>query len=852
MAEPPVRPDVRLVPAALAAWAAAWWATGSSGPGPVRAAAGAALLIAVTTAAWVLLHRGRSAPAAPATVLVAAVVAVVLAAAAAALADRDAGRWPAWVGERVVARLAGTLATDPQRLAGTFPGAGDRYVATVDVESVQARGEVQRVSLPVVVLAPASWRELSAGQRVALSGRLAPAEPGDEAAAMVFALGPPLRVSEGSWPWRVADRVREALRQACVGLPPDAGGLLPSLVDGDASGLPDSLRADLRTAGLTHLTAVSGANLTIVAESVLWIAAALRVPRAVRVSLLVVTLAGFVVLARPSPSVLRAAGMGGVAILAAALSRRPRGVPALATAAVVLLAIDPWLCRSAGFALSAVATAALLTLAPAWVDGLSRRMPRPVAVALAAPAAAQMACGPLLVLLQPAVSTMAVPANLLAEPVVAPTTVIGVGVAALGTVLPTAAHLGALVGALGTWWISTVAHSAAAMPLAAVPWPAGVAGSGLLAGLEAAVVVLTLPGARAWFAGPGRLMLRYRGTAVPGRRMTPAGRQPGGGDRGRGAPTVSRRGVLGGLAGALAGGVAIWVAAGRSGPLGRDGAVRDWSVVMCDVGQGDATVLRCGEDRAVLVDAGPDPELVDASLRRLGVRHLDLVVLTHFHADHVGGLAGVLRGRAVRSILVSPLAEPAENAADVLRLAAAARIPVNTARPQLRGLVSDGGWSVAWRLLTPYGLLVPPAPPESDESDVINESSVAVVAGVRGPDGAVRVVLLGDLETQGQRALAERLANGADVLGGPVDVVKVAHHGSAKQHEALYRAIDARVGLIGVGAGNDYGHPAPAALALLRRAGVAVLRTDILGDLAVAATPGGGLRLATSRGRPAA
>jgi competence protein ComEC len=268
---------------------------------------------------------------------------------------------------------------------------------------------------------------------------------------------------------------------------------------------------------------------------------------------------------------------------------------------------------------------------------------------------------------------------------------------------------------------------------------------------------------------------------------------------------------------------------------------------MCDVGQGDATVLRSGHDRAVLVDAGPDPGLVDACLRRLGVRHLDLVLLTHFHADHVGGLAGALSGRLAHKILVSPLAEPAENVAAVLRLAATVSVPVETALPRQQGVCAADGWSVGWRVLTPSGPLTPPAPPETDQSDVINESSVAVAADVRGPSGDVRAVLLGDLETEGQRVLADRLAAGADALGGPVDVVKVAHHGSAKQHERLYRQIDARVGLIGVGAGNDYGHPSPSALALLRRAGVAILRTDTSGDLAIAGTPAGGLRVATTR-----
>ncbi|HYJ74623.1 MAG TPA: ComEC/Rec2 family competence protein [Kineosporiaceae bacterium] len=820
--------DLRLLPAAVSAWAAAFWATGAP-VGLVAVLAVVATLAAlgcgVAAARRGLLGRSLPARTLGAVALAAAAVAVVLASTAGALAARSAGTWPRWVEERAVTRLEGTATSDARRLPEGGRGQGDRYVVDVDVDAAQARGSRQELELPVVVLASASWRTVSAGQGVTWTGRLGTADAGDAAAAVVTALGPPV-VVPGSWSWRVADRVRAALRDACVGLPEDAGGLLPSLVDGDGSRLPETLRADLTTAGLTHLTAVSGANLSIIAESALWVAGAIGAPRRLRVVLLLLTLAGFVVLARPSPSVLRAAAMGGVGVTAAALSRRGRAVPALAAAAVALLGFDPYLARSAGFALSVVATGGLLLLAPVWAEGLGRWLPRPLALAVAAPAAAQVACGPVLVLLQPAVSLVAVPANLLAEPVVAPATVLGVVAAVVGTVALPAAHLVAVVAALGTGWIAGVAHHAASLPLASVPWPAGVGGAVLLAALEAVVVVLTVPALRAalpWMSGA-----RVRSAAAPG-------------------PSPSRRRFLLGAAGAVAGLAGLAAAGVRPPRLPSGGVPDDWSVAMADVGQGDATLLRTGTAHAVLVDTGPDPDLVDAALRRFGVRHLDLVVLTHFHADHVGGLAGALAGRTVGAILVSPLEEPPANAAEVRRVAAAAGVPVVAATPARAGLAGRDGWRVAWRVLAPFGAAVPLTAPETDDSDVVNEASVAVVAELTGPVGSARAVLLGDLESQGQRALAERLAAGLDGLGGPVDVVKVAHHGSAKQHESLYRAIDARVALIGVGAGNDYGHPAPSALALLRRAGLTVLRTDNSGDLAVAARPDGGLRLATSR-----
>ena len=368
----------------------------------MQVAAGIALVSALGCTAGAVVAdrraRRRLVAVAASAALVAAAAAAVLAGTAGALARRQAAPWPGWVSDRAVARFEGRIADDAHRVAGgptgLRRGGQDRYAVRVDVDAVTARGSRLVAGLPVLVLAPPSWAGLTAGQAVTFSGRLAPTEPGDEAAALVSVAAGPLAVSPGGWPWRASDVVRAALRRACAGLPADAGGLLPSLVDGDTSALPPLLQGDLRAAGLTHLTAVSGANLTVVAETVLWTAGTLRAPRAVRLPLMVATLAGFVVLARPSPSVLRAAGMGAVGILAAAGSRPGRGVPALAAAATVLLVVDPWLARSAGFALSAVATAALLLLAPVWARELARALPRPLALAIAAPAAAQVACGP--------------------------------------------------------------------------------------------------------------------------------------------------------------------------------------------------------------------------------------------------------------------------------------------------------------------------------------------------------------------------------------------------------------------------------------------------------------------------
>jgi competence protein ComEC len=452
-----------------------------------------------------------------------------------------------------------------------------------------------------------------------------------------------------------------------------------------------------------------------------------------------------------------------------------------------------------------------------------------LAAALAVPAAAQAACGPLVILLQPSVSTVAVPANLLAEPAVAPATVAGVVAALLGPVWPAAAHLAAWCGSLATGWVALVAHRAAQAPGAALPWPAGLPGALLLAVLTAALVGLSL-----WPSE--RSGARAAKAVAPG-------------------PAVGRIGRLVRVVACLL--VALlagWVLGPRV-PLPVPRAhwpPSGWLVVQCDVGQGDAMVLRSGPDRAVLVDAGPLPEPIDGCLHRLGVRHLDLVMLTHDHADHVLGLPGALHGRSVAAVMVSPLDEPAENYRLVRGWAAAAGAPVLPGAAGLAGVAGQSPWQVDWRVLAAD---VPAAAvgagstgvrdrgPEGEDGTRVNESSLVSAWQVSGPDGVIRVVELGDLEVSGQQRLAAHLADGETVLDGPVDAVKVAHHGSAKQDPALYRLLAPSVAVIGVGADNDYGHPAPSALSMLRAQGPVVFRTDRSGDIAVLPTVGSALRV---------
>jgi competence protein ComEC len=515
---------------------------------------------------------------------------------------------------------------------------------------------------------------------------------------------------------------------------------------------------------MTHLLAVSGANVAIVLAAVLLLARWCRAGPGLAAVLCAVALVGFVILVRPSPSVLRAAAMGGLALLALALGRSRAAVPALAATVIVLVLVDPALAGDAGFALSVFATAGLLLLAPGWRDALRRRgVPAGLAEALAVPAAAQVACAPVIAGISATVSVVAVPANLLAEPAVPPATILGVVAALLSPVWPDGA---AFVAWLGSWparWLVAVGRAGAHAPDGVLAWPGGTGGALLLAVL---LLVALWAARRPWVrVVAGVCAVAAALGAVPVRLAAP------------GWPP----------SGALA--------------------------VVCDVGQGDALALPVGAGRAVVVDAGPDPAAADRCLHDLGVHDVPLLVVSHFHADHVGGIAGVFRGRPVGEVVTSPLPEPVEGRNRVLAAAGAAGTPVVV--PQV-----GWTWSAGPLRLT---LLGPARPITGSTSDPNNNSLV-----VRAETGGQRLLLAGDAMVEEQAELVA--GEGADALR--VDILKVAHHGSAFQDVAFLAAVHPTVALVSVGAGNPYGHPNLAMLDRLRREGATVLRTDVDGDLA--------------------
>lgn len=268
----------------------------------------------------------------------------------------------------------------------------------------------------------------------------------------------------------------------------DAPELVIGVVLGDDTGLEAATTKNMRAANLTHLTAVSGEHVALVLAATLILCGPLPVRLKTLIGLF--TLVGLVLLVQPSGSVLRAAAMGAVQLLGLSAGRQASALPAWAAGAIVLLLIDPWQAHDWGFALSIAATGALIMLAPGIERQLGRVMPRVFAQLAAIPLAAQFACAPLLIALNPHISMWGVVANMLAAPVVAVVTYTGLAATALGALLPSLAQLLVLPALWGCAWLECIAHFFAHLPGAQVNWPGKLSGVCSLAALNTGIWLL--------------------------------------------------------------------------------------------------------------------------------------------------------------------------------------------------------------------------------------------------------------------------------------------------------------------------------------------------------------------------
>jgi len=629
-----------------------------------------------------------------------------------------------------------------------------------------------------------------------------------------------------------AGRQLEGLRRGAdaalsLAIPEPEAGLASGILLGLRDRVDRALAAAFTAVGASHVVAISGWNIAIVATMLGAIAG--RVARRRRALLTAAAIVGYVVFVGASPSVVRAAAMAGVVLGARELGRPSRAAAAIGWAVIGLLLVDPRLVDDVGFRLSALATAGLI----AWGTPLTSRFAGPspgrvrawLAESLGVSLAAQLATLPIVALEFGRLSIVSPVINLGVVPLVAPAMAGGaVALAAGGLGLIGAPAIIAVIAGLPAWvllsGIVALVRLGAAVPFASVelvaPWD-------VVAALAATAVVVAVD----W-------RLRRRSGPASREPAPPAPVVPA---PGRAGPSLTTRLGLRAPAGRVERAVAIGLAGAvlalSVAVIHRpDGIAR---LTVLDVGQGDAILLEGERGSRLLVDGGPDPgRLLVALDEHLPPwdRRIDAIVLSHPHEDHDGGLAALIGRYGVKRILEPGMIGPGPGYTAFNAILAGGPVTRGVLMTGDRLAVDDVRLEVLW----PDPGAVPETPP--DTGTAINNVSIVLLGEAAGH----RFLLAGDIEEEIDPTLLAR--------GLPrVEVLKVAHHGSrTSSTQPFLDAVDPAIAVISSGRGNPYGHPAAATVARIEDLGTNLYRTDTDGTVEIELGPGPiGVRSANAR-----
>ncbi len=595
---------------------------------------------------------------------------------------------------------------------------------------------------------------------------------------------------------QIRDRAEVALGR---GMPPREAALARGFVLGEDEEVDARTTEDFRRAGLAHLLAVSGQNVALLALLAMPLLAALGMPLRTRLLWVLGLIAVYVPLAGAGPSIQRAGIMGGLSVLATLSGRRASRLYGLAFAAVVLLALEPGIAADVGWQLSFAAVLGILLLAAPLRRVILARIGkhgwrRALADGAAMTIAATLATAPLIAFHFEELSTTTLAANLLALPAVAPAMWLGMVAAAAGQVP------GAPVGLINALDAPLLAYIAQVAAWCGRPSWASLQVHLGLGGLAASYVLLASAAIGVQRLARRRRLRRFRGS----RPSAPADLT----DRGRGLNRIAKQTstAAGGVAALVAVAVLGVVALLGGGVSGAAGSTEfGLRVSVLDVGQGDAILLQPRGAAAVLVDGGPPGDGIAAELRDAGVERLGAAIVTHDQADHAGGVRDLLGTMPIERVYFG-----------VLRRSTLAQIHaagIATARLARGSELRDG--RLRLDLLWPPRELL--AGPHRGEDP--NRLAIVALARWRG----FSMLLTADAE-----------AETTPLDPGPVDVLKVAHHGS--DDAGLGPLLDRtrpRLAAISVGAGNPFGHPTPGTLATLAAHDMPVLRTDLDGTVTI-------------------
>lgn len=556
----------------------------------------------------------------------------------------------------------------------------------------------------------------------------------------------------------VTSKIRDKFRS--ITKPGDAGALIPGLVLGDTSLQSFEFTQQMRKVGLSHLTAVSGANFALVAAFLLWLLQFIVPNLRLRLEVTFITLALFIFLVRPTPSVLRAAVMTAVILIARSRAERSLGLSALGAAILILIALDPFQAIDPGFALSVLATAGILLFAPLIEDRLKNFIKTNwLAQAISIPISATIFCTPIVVLLSGQLSLITIPANILVSPVIAPITVLGFISAIFALIITPFSQALLLIATALAKWIVFISERMSNFPV--------VTFNQTKFFLLIFLIIVITGLLRRWWVG--LLVVALLVLQISYNSLT-------------------------------------WPGSG-------------WQVANCDVGQGDGLVINLGSQNGLVIDTGPDPIKIESCLSNLKIKMIPLLVLTHFHADHIGGLASVIKTRKVGQVWISNFHQPEDSYKSVINQLAGFNVK-SVGQGEEFAIAGIGlSIKVLWPQLVNKEFTSLPG-----DGSAINNSSIALIIKTKN----ISIFAGGDIEPPVQ----EIITNSAGLT--PVDILKISHHGSAYQYLPMLDALNPKVAIISVGADNSYGHPAPELIDELERRRIQVWRTDKSGGISVA------------------
>jgi competence protein ComEC len=659
--------------------------------------------------------------------------------------------------------IEGTLTVDPRQTSFGWS-------AVAGASRVEWASGAVTLRAPVWISGDDTLPSARRGDRVRLGGVLrVPDDPGfaealtSKGIAVQLQLTSFVRLGPSANPFiRASQAARDVIGSSIQrAFPPKEAGLLLGLLVGDDSKLDPGLERDFRASGLSHLLVVSGGNVAMVLTPVVAASALLGLSRWPRFAVGFATVAFFTILTGAEPSVLRAGVMACLALVGVLLGRPRTTGSILAAAVLALLVLDPWLVRSVGFQLSVTATAGMVVAASPLAARFGRLLPEPIAVAAGATIAAQLGVTPILLSTFREIPLVTLPANLLAFPLVAPSLLIGAIAAGAGVVSGPAGTAIATVGAIPMRILAAIADQLSKAP---IPHLTSEGGSTVLFGSAVVVIALLVWIRTGW--RPPRVALVVAVACLP---------------------------------------MFVWASALDAG------APSGLTITFLDVGQGDAALIRTPEGAAVLVDGGPEEDLVATELAALGVKRLDIVVASHPHADHIVGLPSVL-ARIPVGVLIQPGCDGSSELQRELDRAIADE-GIDVRNPRAGDSFSLGRLRL--------DVLSPDRCWTGTESDANNDAIVLRATYL----GSVALIA-SEPEEPAQEWLLE---SGVDLRAA---VLKVPHHGGATSLPEFFDAVDARVAVVSVGP-NDYGHPTTFTLDALVASGAQVWRTDRQGTITI-------------------